>query len=106
MLDVWFLETFLDEEECRIVDENRGNVFTAYKQKTDVIEGVPDSIVDKLVDNLTMSGDHGDIDRHIDTLRRYRDMGLDEVAFKLHEDQAAAIRAIGERIVPALRPAY
>jgi len=104
MLDVWFLETFLDEEECRIVDANRGNIFTAYKQKTDVIDGVPDAIVGKLVDNLTMSGDHDDIDRHIDTLGRYRDLGLDEVAFKLHEDQAAAIRAIGERIVPALRP--
>ena len=101
MLDTWFLETFLDDEECRIVDENRGNIFNAYKQKTDVIEGVPGPIVDKLVDNLSMSGDFGDIDRHIETLRRYRDMGLDEVALKLHEDQEAAIRAIGERILPA-----
>ena len=101
MLDTWFLETFLDEEECGVVDANRGNIFQAYKQKTDVIEGVPDVIVDKLVDNLTMSGDHGDVDRHIETLRRYRDTGLDEVAFKLHEDQAAAIRVIGERIVSA-----
>lgn len=101
MLDVWFLETFLDEEECRIVDTNRGNIFTAYKQKTDKIEGVPDEIVAKLVDNLSMSGDYRDLDRHLDTLRRYRDMGLDEVAFKLHEDQEAAIRVIGERILPA-----
>lgn len=103
MLDTWFLETFLDEEECRIVDKNRGKIFDAYKQKTDRIEGVPNDIVDKLVDNLSMSGDHGDIDRHIETLRRYRDMGLDEVAFKLHEDQAAAIKTIGERLLPALR---
>jgi len=103
MLDIWFLETFLDEEECRIVDENRGNIFNAYKQKTDKIKGVPDEIVDKLVDNLSMSGDHADIDSHIETLRRYRGMGLDTVAFKLHEDQEAAIRAIGERILPALR---
>lgn len=103
MLDTWFLETFLDEEECRIVDTNRGNIFTAYKQKTDKIEGVPDEIVDKLVDNLSMSGDHEDIDRHVETLRRYSAMGLDEVAFKLHEDQETAIRAIGEHILPALR---
>ena len=103
MLDVWFLETFLDDEEIQIVDANRGNIFTAYKQKTDKIEGVPDDIVDKLVDNLSMSGDYGDIDRHIETLRRYRDMGLDEVAFKLHEDQEAAIRTIGERILPAFQ---
>ena len=103
MLDVWFLETFLDEEEIQIVDKNRGNIFKAYKQKTDVIEGVPDAIVDKLVDNLSMAGDLDDVDRHIETLRRYRDMGLDEVALKLHEDQAAAIRVIGERIRPAFQ---
>jgi 5,10-methylenetetrahydromethanopterin reductase len=103
MLDVWFLETFLDEEEIQIVDKNRGNIFKAYKQKTDVIEGVPDAIVDKLVDNLSMAGDLDDVDRHIETLRRYRDMGLDEVALKLHEDQEAAIRVIGERIRPAFQ---
>jgi len=103
MLDVWFLETFLDEEEIQVVDKNRGNIFKAYKQKTDAIEGVPDAIVDKLVENLSMSGDHDDVDGHIETLRRYRDAGLDEVAFKLHEDQGAAIRVIGERILPAFK---
>ena len=102
MLDTWFLETFLDEEECRIVDQNRENIFSAYKQKTDRIEGVPEGILDKLVDNLSMSGDHSAIDGHIETLRRYRNMGLDEVAFKLHQDQTAAIRVIGERVLPAV----
>lgn len=101
MLDVWFLETFLDEEECRIVDANRANIYKAYRQETDIIEGVPDAIVDKLIDNLTMSGDYDDIDGHIETLHRYRDMGLDSVAFKLHKDQAAAISVIGKRILPA-----
>jgi alkanesulfonate monooxygenase SsuD/methylene tetrahydromethanopterin reductase-like flavin-dependent oxidoreductase (luciferase family) len=103
MLDLWFLSTFLNEEECKIVDENRANIFAAYKQKSDVIEGVPQEIVDKLVDNLTMSGDHADVDKHIETLRRYRDMGLDEVALKLHENQEAAIRVIGERVLPAFQ---
>jgi 5,10-methylenetetrahydromethanopterin reductase len=103
MLDIWYLETFLNEEECQIVDANRDKFFYAYKQKSDVIEGVPETIVDKLVDNLTMSGDYNNIDHHIDTLQRYRDMGLDEIAFKLHEDHAASIKVIGERIVPALK---
>jgi len=103
MLDVWFLETFLDEQEIEIVDKNRGNIFKAYKQKTDVIEGVPAEIVDKLVDNLSMSGGPDDVERHIETLKRYREAGLDEVALKLHEDQDAAIRIIGERILPAFQ---
>jgi alkanesulfonate monooxygenase SsuD/methylene tetrahydromethanopterin reductase-like flavin-dependent oxidoreductase (luciferase family) len=103
MLDTWFLETFLDEDECRIVDANRESFFKAYKKKTDSIENVPDSIVDKLVDNLSMAGDEGDIDRHIDKIRQYREMGLDEVAFKLHRDHAASIKIIGERLLPALQ---
>jgi len=103
MLDTWFLETFLDEEEIRIVDANRGNIFKAYKQKTDVIDGVPDAIVDKLIQNLTMSGGDADIDQHLETLRRYRDMGLDEVAFKLHGDHFSAISKIGETVLPAVQ---
>jgi len=103
MLDTWFLETFLDEEESRIVDANRGKFFTAYKQKTDVIEDVPDEIVDKLIDNLTMAGNGDDIDKHVETLRQYHDMGLDEAALKLHGDQSASIKMIGERLLPALQ---
>lgn len=102
MLDWWFMEGFLSPDEYDIVDRNRKHFFSAYKQGSDVIENVPDAIVDKLIANLTMSGDAGDIDGHIDTLRRYRDLGLDEVAFKLHRDHAASIRMIGERILPAL----
>lgn len=100
MLDKWFLETFLDEDECAVVDANRANIFKAYKNRTDVIEGVPAEIVAKLVDNLTLSGGLEDIDRHVETLRQYEAMGLDEVAFKLHGEQAAAIRQIGERVIP------
>lgn len=102
MLDTWFLETFLDDEECRIVDANRGNIFAAYKQKSDVIDGVPGAIIDKLIDNLTMSGDDDDIARHAEMLRQYSDMGLDEAALKLHGDHFSAIRRIGEQLLPAL----
>ena len=103
MLDIWFLQTFLDEDECAIVDANRAGFFEAYKKKSDVIEGVPDDIVDKLVENLSLAGDADDIDRHVDTLRRYSDMGLDEVALKLHGEQDEAIRTLGERVLPAFR---
>lgn len=103
MLDKWYLETFLNEDECELVDANQSNFFKAYKQNTDSIQGVPDEIIDKLVANLTMSGDRADVDKHIETLQYYGDLGLDEVALKLHRDHHAAIELIGERLVPALR---
>ena len=103
MLDTWYLDGFLDESECQLVDANRNKFFSAYKQGSDVIEGVPDSIVGKLVDNLTMSGGPESLDRHIAILQRYQTMGLDQVAFKLHGEPHAAITTIGERLAPELQ---
>jgi alkanesulfonate monooxygenase SsuD/methylene tetrahydromethanopterin reductase-like flavin-dependent oxidoreductase (luciferase family) len=102
MLDTWYLDSFLDKAECQLVDANRNKFFSAYKQGSDVIEGVPDSIVAKLVDNLTMSGGPESLEQHIETLKRYQAMGLDQVAFKLHGDPHAAIETIGERLAPVL----
>lgn len=103
MLDPWYLHSFLDEDECKFVDSHRQAFFTAYKNNTPIIDGVPDSITDKLVENLACTGDESDIDRHIERLKGFRDLGLTEVALKLHHDQAEAIRLIGQRVVPALR---
>jgi len=102
MLDTWYLDSFLDEAECQLVAANRNKFFSAYKQGSHVIEGVPDSIVAKLVDYLTMSGGPESLDRHIATLQRYQAAGLDQVAIKLHGDPHAAIETIGERLVPVL----
>jgi alkanesulfonate monooxygenase SsuD/methylene tetrahydromethanopterin reductase-like flavin-dependent oxidoreductase (luciferase family) len=103
MLDRAFLAPFLSEEECRLVEANRGAFFSAYKKRTHVIEGVPESIVAKIVAELTCTGSARDIDRHVERLRAFRQLGLTEVALKLHGDPGAAIRLIGERVVPALR---
>jgi alkanesulfonate monooxygenase SsuD/methylene tetrahydromethanopterin reductase-like flavin-dependent oxidoreductase (luciferase family) len=67
-----------------------------------VVPGVPETVMQKLVDNLSLAGTPADLDRHIERLRALGRLGLNEVALKLHEDQAAAIQLIGERIVPAL----
>ena len=44
-----------------------------------------------------------DVERHVERLRGFRDLGLTEVALKLHGEPAAAIRTIGEQVVPRLR---
>lgn len=104
MLDPWYLEEFLAPEECDLVDRNRNAFFKAYKNRSDVVPGVPETVMQKLVDNLSLAGTPADLDRHVERLRALGRLGLNEVALKLHEDQAAAIRLIGERVVPALQP--
>ena len=104
MLDLWYLEEFLDQEECNLVDRRRKDFFAAYKNGSDIIPGVPESVLEKLVDNLSLSGTPDDLDLHIERLQELERRGLNEVALKLHEDQAHAIRLIGERLIPALSP--
>lgn len=103
MLEDWYVDSFLDPTECRLVQSRLEHFFRAYKAKSPVIEGVPDTILAKLVDNLTLSGDESSVERHVERLRGFRDQGLAGVALKLHGDQAHAVRVIGERVVPALR---
>ena len=102
MLDPWYLEEFLDQDECDLVDQQRETFFKAYKNKSDVIPGVPESVLDKLVDNLGFAGTPDDLELHIEKLQALGRLGLNEVALKLHAGQAHAIRLIGERIVPAV----
>lgn len=102
LLQEWHISTFLDEEECALVESKRPAFLNAFLQKSTKIEGVPDRIVDALVENLTFAGDESGIDRAVDHLKAYERAGLDEVALKVHGEPADAIRMIGERLVPAL----
>ena len=68
-----------------------------------VIEGVPDEFVDKLIRNISFAGGLDAIDPAIETLRRFADIGLTEIALRVHDEPAEAIRLIGERVVPALQ---
>jgi 5,10-methylenetetrahydromethanopterin reductase len=105
MLEAWYLDEFLDKDDCDLVESHRNVFFAAYKNKSDHIEGVPEPILEKLVDNLSFSGTPADLDPHIERLQDLGRRGLNEVALKLHEDQADAIRVIGEYIVPAMTDA-
>jgi 5,10-methylenetetrahydromethanopterin reductase len=105
MLDPWYLDEFLDQDEVDLVDQKRNDFFKAYKNHSDVVPGVPENVMQKLVDNLGFAGTPAELDPHIEKLKELAKRGLDEVALKLHDDQAHAIKVIGEHIVPAVADA-
>ncbi len=74
----------------------------AFLQRTSVIEGIPEHIVEALVANLTFAGDLEAIDGVIEHLKSFEAAGLDEITLKVHGDADKAIRIIGERLVPEL----
>jgi alkanesulfonate monooxygenase SsuD/methylene tetrahydromethanopterin reductase-like flavin-dependent oxidoreductase (luciferase family) len=102
LLQEWHISTFLEKEECALVEAHRPAFLQAFLQRSDRIEGVPEKIVDALVENLTFAGDESRVDVAIEHLQAFEKAGLDEVALKVHENPEDAIRMIGERLVPAL----
>ncbi len=102
MLEGWYIDSFMEPDEVALVQQHLPAFFRAYKSRSPRIDGVPDVILDKLVENLTFSGGPASVDRHIERLRDMQVAGLTDVALKLHRDQAAAIHLIGAQVVPAL----
>jgi 5,10-methylenetetrahydromethanopterin reductase len=100
-----YIEDVLEPDEAAIVNENISAFIKAYQAKSPDIQGVPDRIVSKLVAGATSASGIADLDREIERLRQFEAAGLTDIALRIYEDPAAAIRLIGERVVPALRQA-
>jgi 5,10-methylenetetrahydromethanopterin reductase len=93
---------FLGDEDAAFVDAHRDAFLQAFLTRNPAIEGVPEALVDSLVDNLTFTGAPDDLDRVAQDLHDFSAAGLDEVTLKIHGDAREAIRLIGERLIPAL----
>ena len=102
LLMPWFTELFLDPADAAMVEAKRPAFLQAFLSRTPHIEGVPESVIAKLVDNMTLTGDPTDMDRIVRHLAELEAAGLDEVALRLHDEPEEALGIIGERLVPAL----
>jgi len=103
ILQQWYTEPFLGEDDSRFVEGKWPAFLQAFLQRNPVIDGVPDDIVDALVENLCFAGGLEEVDRVIGHLQAFSAAGLNEITLKVHGDAAAAIRIIGERIVPEIQ---
>jgi hypothetical protein len=103
LLEPWYLESFLEPGECALVATEKRAFFQAYRDRSGLIQGVPDALVDKLIANFTFTGTPDDIEGRLPELTAFADAGVHELNFRLHDDPAEAIRLIGERVIPALR---
>lgn len=100
-----YIRDVVDESEAQIVLEHLSSFTKAYYRKTPEIEGVPEEIIMKIVKRGTSASCLDDIDTEIRRFQEFERAGLNEIALKVYGDPDAAIRAIGEHIVPALSKA-
>ena len=99
----WMLAEFLDQADVDLVMASEAAFARAFAAGSHLVDGVPDRVLNTMVDRLTLSGSPDKLEPVIDKLRKLRDAGLSSVALRLYADPAASIRLIGERVVPALR---
>ena len=102
MLDHWYISPALNERDCKFVAENMQAFVDAYVNDSPVIDGVPDELVELLVDELTFTGDLNDVDELIERFCRFRDAGVTELALRLYDNPAYSIKVIGETVGPEL----
>ena len=98
----WFTETFLDAETARAVETARPAFLKAFLARSASIEGVPEAVIDQLVEHLTLTGDILVMDAIAAKINAMAAAGLDEVALRLHDDPGEGLRIIGEYLLPAL----
>ena len=102
LLQAWHTSPFLGEEDAAFVEEHKDAFLQAFLQRSPEIEGVPEHLIQSLVDNLTFTGGPEDIDKIAAHLAEFADAGLDAVTLKIHGDAHEAINLIGKYLVPAL----
>jgi 5,10-methylenetetrahydromethanopterin reductase len=97
-----YIGDVVDEDEAAIVNQHTGEFIKAYMAKSPDIKGIPDAILEKIVDNGTSSSPLSDIDREVERMRTFKAAGLTEIALCIYSNPADAIRIIGEKLIPAV----
>ncbi len=98
-----FLSPYLSDADCDLVEAHFDVFAQAYMNNSPVFEGVPDRIVDTIVETLTFTGNYSRIETAVEDLKAFEQAGVTEIALRLYDDPAESIRLIGEHVVPAFR---
>jgi alkanesulfonate monooxygenase SsuD/methylene tetrahydromethanopterin reductase-like flavin-dependent oxidoreductase (luciferase family) len=102
MIDHWYISPVLDEKDCTFIAEHMPSFIRAYTTNSPEIEDVPDPLVEKIVDELTFTGDFTDVDRLIERFWTFKNAGVNEMGIRLYDDPAESIRLIADTIGPEL----
>ncbi|MEJ2140372.1 MAG: LLM class flavin-dependent oxidoreductase [Gammaproteobacteria bacterium] len=97
-----YFEPFLAPDELQLMLDHFDDFLDAWKRGSAQINNVPDELVRKMVSNISFVGGLDAIDQALESLREFAAAGLTEIALRVHDDPADAIRLIGERIRPHL----
>lgn len=102
-LDPDLIRLWLNPDEVQMVADNFDRFVAAWFDRSGNVQGVPEELCNRLCEGLTSTGGIEDLDREITRFRKFGAAGQTEIALRLHDDPMAALKIIGERVIPALR---
>jgi 5,10-methylenetetrahydromethanopterin reductase len=97
------LDHLLDADEAQLVRDKFRNFLIAGVTGTGEIKDVPPELVQRLIDEVSSSGDFDDIDREIERYRVFERAGLTDLALRVFDDPMGALQTIKERVIPHFR---
>jgi len=103
MLEPWYTEPFLGADDAAFINRQLPVFAKAYAQNSPDFPGVPDALVEKLVDELTFTGTPADTDKFVAEMLKFQEAGVTEFAIRLYDAPEESIRLLGERVLPALQ---
>ena len=93
----------LPDEEMQVIWDNTDALNRAFYEQDPNIPEIPRDLLDKLCRRCTASSPLAELDYEIDRLKQFRDAGLTDIALRVYKNPEAAIKIIGERVIPALK---
>ncbi len=99
----WVLQTFLSPDETELIMQSQPAFLKAFVSGSHTVQGVPDALLDKLVDNLTLTASRDALAPLLAELQRYRAAGLSSVSLRLYESPAESIELLADQVLPHLR---
>jgi 5,10-methylenetetrahydromethanopterin reductase len=103
MIERWYISPVLDETDCRLVADNMSGIIKAYMTDSPTIDGIPDRIIDVLIEELTFTGDFDDVDNLVEKFWRFKNAGVNEMGLRLYDDPVDSIKLIADVIGPELK---
>jgi alkanesulfonate monooxygenase SsuD/methylene tetrahydromethanopterin reductase-like flavin-dependent oxidoreductase (luciferase family) len=99
----YMMREFVSDEEFQILLDHMPEIYGMAPKGVDSVDGIPDELLDRCVDHLTLTGGMDDLDSIIEHLLEYKALGVTEICMELKNHQEQGIKLLGERVIPALK---
>ena len=75
----------------------------AFRNRSGVIEGIPEDIINRLIAGMSSAGDLSAIDHEVERYQELAKSGLTELDLRLFDDPMDGLKLIGEHVIPAFK---